>query len=306
MQLSDLQLRTAIRDRLRYDHPAFEPGMFQATIPSTHCHKRYAPSRERPGGVCGKVLDATGTHAVHCNVGGGVDDGHNAIRDWLAKLLERWSGRPTLTEQWVPAWDEAVPVKNEDGTPVLEADGRPVMEFERARLDVQFYDRTGQLQYVDVMVASVQSVNAARVRRFAAKPGVAADLGEQEKRRRYRAARNPHAAMVPFVVEALGRPGPSAVQLLRAMAPQDPTTRGTELRRAYAELSTLVQIRRANLLIAAEYTHDAPGGSSVGGRRPQSDEDARALRRQLMNADYVDTTRSSIQIGGGAAAAKIQ
>ena len=63
--------------------------------------------------------------------------------------------------------------------------------------------------------------------------------------------------MVPFVVEARGRPGACAVQLLRAMAPQDPATRGTELRRAWAELSTLVQIRRANLQIAAEYTHDA-------------------------------------------------
>ena len=62
---------------------------------------------------------------------------------------------------------------------------------------------------------------------------------------------------MPFVVEALGRPGASAVQLLRAMAPQDPATRGTELRRAYAELSTLIHIRRANLLIAAEYTHAA-------------------------------------------------
>ena len=63
--------------------------------------------------------------------------------------------------------------------------------------------------------------------------------------------------MVPFVVEALGRPGASAMQLLRAMAPQDPATRGTELRRAWAELSTLIQLRRVNLLIAAEYTHDA-------------------------------------------------
>ena len=54
------------------------------------------------------------------------------------------------------------------------------------------------------------------------------------------------------------------MQLLRAMAPQDPATRGTELTRAWAELSTLLQIRRANLLIAAEYTHhDQAGGAGA-------------------------------------------
>ena len=46
------------------------------------------------------------------------------------------------------------------------------------------------------------------------------------------------------------------MQLLRAMAPQDPTVRGLELTRAWAELSTLIQIRRANLLITAEYATD--------------------------------------------------
>ena len=62
---------------------------------------------------------------------------------------------------------------------------------------------------------------------------------------------------MPFVVESLGRPGERAVQLLRSMAPQAAAMRGTELRRAWAELSTLVQIRRANLLRAAEYHQDA-------------------------------------------------
>ena len=47
------------------------------------------------------------------------------------------------------------------------------------------------------------------------------------------------------------------------MAPEDPATRGTELRRAWAELSTLVQIRRANLQIAAEYTHVAAAGDTT-------------------------------------------
>ena len=107
-----------------------------------------------------------------------------------------------------------------------------------------------------VHVVPAQSVNPERVRAFAAKPGSAAEAGERDKRRRYKPERNPRAALVPFVVEALGRPGPQAMQLLRAMAPQDPTVRGLELTCAWAELSTLIQVRRANLLLASEYTHD--------------------------------------------------
>ena len=45
-EMSDLELRTAIRDRLRYDHAAFEPGLFQSTAPSTQCQKRYAAPRD--------------------------------------------------------------------------------------------------------------------------------------------------------------------------------------------------------------------------------------------------------------------
>ena len=80
------------------------------------------------------------------------------------------------------------------------------------------------------------------------------------------------AALVPFVVEALGRPGPQAMQLLRAMAPQDPTVRGLELTRAWAELSTLIQVRRANLLLASEYTHDVAVQPRGGGVQPRGGE----------------------------------
>ena len=43
------------------------------------------------------------------------------------------------------------------------------------------------------------------------------------------------------------------MNLLRAMAPKDATSRSSELRQAWCELSTLVQIRQADLLINAEY-----------------------------------------------------
>ena len=265
--MSDLQVRTAVRSRLRYDHAGFEPGLFQSTTPSTQCQKRYAK-----GGICGKVLDAAGKHAVHCNVGGGVEESHDEIVTWLAGKLTWWTGRKCLTEQFVPAWDEWVPVKDEAGTVLTGPEGRPQMRLERARLDVQFFDVKGKLTFVDVHVVSAQSVNPERVRAFAAKPGSAAEAGERDKRRRYKPEHNPRAALVPFVVEALGRPGPQAMQLLRAMAPHDPTVRGLELTRAWAELSTLIQVRRANLLLASEYTHDVAVQPRGGGVQPRGGE----------------------------------
>ena len=246
--MSDLQLRTAIRRKLRYPNPAFEPNAERNPIPATHCHKQYARSTERPtGGVCGKALDSRGVHAVHCDVGGGVQSGHDAIRDWLARKLHTWTGMKTLTEQFVPQWDRKVPVRNAAGVIQQDAQGAVGTIVVRAKLDVQFYDTKGRLAYADVHIVSAQSLHAPTLQSYAAKPGKAAEDGEKRKRNKYKAASNPHAGLVPFVIEALGRPGASAMNLLRAMAPKDATSRSSELRRAWCELSTLVQIRQADL-----------------------------------------------------------
>ena len=159
--MSDLQLRTAIRRRLRYPNPAFEPNAERNPIPATHCHKQYARSTERPtGGVCGKALDSRGVHAVHCDVGGGVQSGHDAIRDWLARKLHTWTGMKTLTEQFVPQWDRKVPVRNAAGVIQQDAQGAVRTIVVRAKLDVQFYDTKGRLAYADVHIVSAQSLHA--------------------------------------------------------------------------------------------------------------------------------------------------
>ena len=198
-------------------------------------------------------------HAVHCNAGGGVIASHNAIRDWLAKKLHTWTGNQTLTEQFVPRWDRQVPVRDSAGHVETDASGAVKTKLVRAKLDVQFYDTKGRLTYADVHVVSTQSVNISILQSYAAKPGKAAEDGEKSKRLKYKPAANPHAALVPFVLEALGRPGASAMNLLRAMAPKDATSRSSELRQAWCELSTLVQIRQADLLINAEYAQ--PGSA---------------------------------------------
>ena len=88
-------------------------------------------------------------------------------------------------------------------------------------------------------------------------------IGQAQTRRQAQTnAANPHAGLVPFVIESLGRPGTCAMHLLRAMAPKDATSRSSELRRAWCELSTLIQIRQADLLINAEYAQ--PGEARAG------------------------------------------
>ena len=148
----------------------------------------------------------------------------------------------------------------------MDQQGHPKRRLVRAQLDVQFYDNKGRLTYADVMVVSAQSVDLERLRAFAAKPGQAAEDGEKVKRTRYNPAANPHAGLVPFVIESLGRPGTCAMHLLRAMAPKDATSRSSELRRAWCELSTLIQIRQADLLINAEY---AQLGEARAGESPE-------------------------------------
>ena len=97
---------------------------------------------------------------------------------------------------------------------------------------------------------TAMSIDADRLAALAATPGHAAADAETGKRTRYRPEDNPRAALVPFAVEAHGRPGQAAVHLLRAMAPAG-DRRGAELQRAWRELSVLVQRRRADLLLHA-------------------------------------------------------
>jgi hypothetical protein len=167
-----------------------------------------------------------------CEISGALDRRHNAVRDWLAKWLARWTQRPCLTEQFVPAWDRPHPT-----TSVME----------RARLDVEFVDGHGRTRWVDVTVVDAATVTEDVERRRARLDGAAAAHAEDGKRIRY-----PGTNLVPFAIEALGRPGASAQALLRAWAPSDLAERSLELSSAWQELSVIIQTANAELLLSAE------------------------------------------------------
>ena len=63
---------------------------------------------------------------------------------------------------------------------------------------------------------------------------------------------NPHAELVPFVVEAHGRLGAEVLPFLRQHAPADPALRSVVLAQATREISIITQRGLAALLLAAE------------------------------------------------------
>ena len=128
---------------------------------------------------------------------------------------------------------------------VVEVDGEE--QIQRARLDVVFNNQNAQRAYIDVCVPAAFSTCPELLRARAARDGAAAGRAEDGKRLRY-----PGPDLVPFAVEALGRPGADAVALLRACAPEDPADRSQVLGSAWQSLSALLQTQNAELLMAAE------------------------------------------------------
>jgi hypothetical protein len=191
---------------------------------------------------CQGVLDLRGLHGLVCNVGGGVECRHDRIRDWLADTIGELTGQATTIEQFVPKWDRVVQVNGTNN-------------IERARLDVVFTNLHGQRTYLDVVVPTAGTTNPETARSRAAKDGAAAARAADGKRVRY-----PGPDLVPFAVEALGRPGKDAVSFLRSLAPADPELRSAALGSAWQALSVVLQMENAELLLAA-------AGGSGGVRR---------------------------------------
>jgi len=135
-----------------------------------------------------------------------------------------------MIEQHVPAWDR-----------VGQGGG-----VEAARLDVAYINAAGVRSFLDVTIVDAQSVTPMVQTRRANQAGAAARRAEDVKRAKY-----PGPALVPFAIEALGRAGDSAANLLRAMAPTDPKERSEVLGDAWQSLSVIVQMRNAELLLSA-------------------------------------------------------
>ena len=207
------------------------------------------------------AADVKGIHQQLCNVGGGVDRRHNRLRDWLKGWLERVCHVPWADiEQHVPEWDKWTQAKCPTTGALLFRTVRtaagdvqePVMEVKHAMLDVAFHDDEGTQGYVDVAYSNACSQDAAETLRAARTAGRAASEREEHKRKRYPPAANPHAELIPFVVEARGRLGAEALPFLRQHAPAEEPLRSAALARATREISIITQRGLAALLLAGE------------------------------------------------------
>ena len=126
------------------------------------------------------------------------------------------------------------------------------MEVKHAMLDVAFHDDEGTQGYVDVAYSNACSQDAAETLRAARTAGRAASEREEHKRKRSPPAANPHAELIPFVVEARGRLGAEALPFLRQHAPAEEPLRSAALARATREISIITQRGLAALLLAGE------------------------------------------------------
>jgi hypothetical protein len=235
-RMADAHLRTALRRRLRLPRPGFDVSL-NTSASATHCQHRYAAS----GITCGHSL-VDGTHdPMRCDIGGAGLHFHHRLRDFMADWIGLHTGSPTLTEQVVAAWNKVEP----------PSPAYPEGRIKLARLDVSAFV-AGLRTHVDVGYRTAATDNVEERVHRAGEDGRAASCYVAEKRRTYPPQDNPGEALVPFIIEALGRPSMEAATFLRAVAPAAPSKRAGVLAAAWQSISIITQTRLAEMLISAE------------------------------------------------------
>ena len=166
-------------------------------------------------GRCNQPL--TPHHACTCPVGGGIVRRHNRASRYLCSWLNdgRSSCEALLEQRTI--WPAGV-------------------------MDITAGTGSQQV-WIDVAIVSASSSSTRELAHRAKVDGAAARTEEQVKRQRY------GARVVPFVVEAGGRPGPSARSVL-SYAIDEPTV-SIDVANAWQALSNVIQAETAISIINA-------------------------------------------------------
>lgn len=172
MTMHDDSWTTAVRLRLGLPHAAH--AVPPPALPSCQ-------HVSGTGAICNKECDATDTHALHCNLGGGTLARHNAMARQLGRILHEAYGVQARFEQRVPHLDRVV-----NGTD------------QRAVMDVVYTAAEGRSKYIDVALVSACAGSAARVEEAARRQGAAAHRACAAKTARY------GDEVLPFVLELGG------------------------------------------------------------------------------------------------------
>ena len=172
-----------------------------------------------PRGPCTGQIDVSGGHASTCAVGGLVIQRHDRVLRWLHRWLSQGrTSSPPLIEQVLPS--------------------------ENGRLDITFVQE-GVPRWVDVAITAATTVCERSLAARAKIDGRAARDEEAVKRSRY------HGRAQPFVLEAHGRPGPSAMAFVRAFSVDGDATASESAADAWAALSSVSQSGTARIEISA-------------------------------------------------------
>ena len=224
----------AIAAKLRLNRP-------QTARQTNTCHRSTTTS------TCAQNLTPQLHHALQCPYGPYRNNRHNAIRDDLAKIINKITGTSPLKEQLLP------PTARAQSSRATHPD-----DHDRAgRTDITWHTAT-ETVHLDVMVTSALT-QAALAGEHAASitPGCANAQAEHYKQRKYA----PHN-VTPIVFEAHGRFGNETLNFLRKLTNTLPEPEQTAAyHHAIQQLSTTLQHYNAKTIHAHTHSHMTPNHS---------------------------------------------
>ena len=185
-------------------------------------------------------------HALQCPFGPYRNARHNAIRDKLAKIIEKITGHTPLIEQILPT--TTTPAAANQSIHQDDASNRA------NRTDITWHTATSPV-HLDIMVTSAFTHAALAGNHVSSiTPGFAAEQAERYKKRKYA----PHD-IVPIIFEAHGRFGNDTVTFLRKLCNTLPEPEQTPTyHHAIQQLSTTLQLHNAITIEAHSRNHLAP------------------------------------------------
>ena len=199
--------------RLRMHLPIF--------VGETQCQHATRPNPQRPSRRCALNNDRFGIHALHCQIGGGIVQRHNALRDLVAEKISDETGQPALVEQHNAAHSD------------------------NHEPDVSYQTWRGDTSWLDIEVVSPVARHSSQSRHTRAGSAIAA--AESFKRRKY-----PALALVPIISAHLGRSRNDLGTFVRALfRSPDPATRTKQIGEFWQSWSSTLQQWNVKILSSA-------------------------------------------------------
>ena len=199
--------------------------------------------RRTEANTCNRPVNSKMHHVLQCPYGPYRNQRHNAVRDTLARLIERITGQQPLIEQMLVTQCQPTNTAHSDDDKTTSN-----------RADVTWFTAAGPV-HLDVMITSAFTQTAlAGINATSVVPGTANAHAELYKKRKYA----PHP-VTPIVFEAHGRFGNETISFLQKLTATLPEPEQTQmLHYAIQILSTTIQKHNAQTIEAHIKHHVNP------------------------------------------------